>query len=155
MAPTYQRRGPWGRADVDAFLCDARIPLRLAAVASSGFPIVASLWFVWEDDTFLCATGASTPLAKALRGNDRCGFEIAVNDPPYRGVRGQAIASLVEDGDRAHLRLLLQRYLGDDSGDLARWLLTRPGTELTVVLRPQRLMSWDYSARMGAADGQG
>lgn len=152
MALSFPLRGPWAEPEIDAYLDTIRVPLRLSAIGASGFPIVVSLWFIWEGGRFLCATGAGTALAQALGGNDRCGFEVAADAPPYRGLRGQALATLVEDGKRAHLRRLLCRYLGDDQGSLARWLLTRPGEELTIALQPQRMMSWDYSDRMATND---
>ena len=61
-----RRSGPLDAEGVRAFLDEAVIPLRLAAVAPSGWPVVVSLWFVRDGDTLVCATQESSPLVAAL-----------------------------------------------------------------------------------------
>jgi len=100
--------GPWTKSRVREFLAEARIPMRLAANTDSGFPIVLSLWFLAEEDELLAVVHRDARIAKRLTADPRCAFEIAPNEPPYRGVRGQAIASL--DPNRASS--LLERLLG-------------------------------------------
>jgi hypothetical protein len=46
------------------------------------------------------------------------------------------------------LRLLIQRYLGDEESSLARWLLGRRSTEVAIRVEPSHLHSWDYRRRM-------
>jgi hypothetical protein len=46
------------------------------------------------------------------------------------------------------LRLLIQRYLGDEESSLARWLLGRRSSEVTIRVVPSHLHSWDYTNRM-------
>jgi len=88
-----------------------------------------------------------------LRANGRVGFEVATNDPPYFGVRGQADASLSDSGGAAMLRRLLERYLGGVDSPLAKWLLSRSEDELLITVTPRRLFSWDYRQRMGEPPG--
>ena len=83
-----------------------------------------------------------------LRADARCGFEVAGDVPPYRGVRGYGRARLVPERGEAVLRALVLRYLGSDEGSLARWLLSRAAREVAVRIEPQRFLSWDYSERM-------
>ena len=122
--------------------------MRLAANTSSGFPVVLSLWFLPEEDELLAAVHQSARIVKRLRADPRCAFEIAPNEPPYRGIRGQAMASLEPEGAKALLERLLERYLGSADSDLGRFLLGRADEELVVRLRPLRVASWDYSERM-------
>jgi hypothetical protein len=93
--------GPWTQSRVWEFLDEARIPMRLAANTASGFPVVLSLWFLPEDDELLAAVHRDARIAKRLKADPRCAFEIAPNEPPYCGVRGRAMASLEPEGARA------------------------------------------------------
>lgn len=146
-----RRSGPWSEGEVREFLAEARIPMRLAANTPSGFPVVLSLWFLPEQDELLAAVHENARIAKRLREDPRCAFEIAPNEPPYRGVRGQATAKLEARGAKALLERLLDRYLGSTDSDLGRFLLGRADEELVIRLRPSRLSSWDYSERMKGA----
>lgn len=145
------RTGPWTPSRVREFLAEARIPMRLAANTPSGFPVVLSLWFLPEDDELLAAVHRNARIAKRLQMDPRCAFEIAPNDPPYRGVRGQAIAGLESKGATELLKRLLDRYLGSTDSRLGRFLLARADEELVIRLRPTRITSWDYSRRMDDA----
>lgn len=140
--------GPWNESRIREFLSDARIPMRLAVNTSSGFPVVLSLWFLFEGDELLAAVHRDARITRRLQADSRCAFEIAPNEPPYHGVRGQAVASLEQEGAGALLEALLDRYLGSRDSSLGRFLLARAEEELVVRLRPQRIASWDYSRRM-------
>ena len=143
-----RRTGPWAESQVHAFLAEARIPMRLAANTPSGFPVVLSLWFLPEGDELVAAVHRDARIVKRLRADSRCAFEIAPNEPPYRGVRGQATVSLESEGARMLLERLLHRYLGSTDSALGRFLLARADEELVVRLRPLWIASWDYSRRM-------
>ena len=127
---------------------EARIPMRLAANTASGFPIVLSLWFLAEGDEILAAVHRDARIAHRLRLDPRCAFEIAPNEPPYFGVRGQATASLESPGAREVLERLLHRYVGTTDSKLGRFLLERADEELVVRLKPEWIGTWDYSERM-------
>lgn len=140
--------GPWSEAEVRTFLRDTRIPMRLAANTPSGFPIVLSLWFLHEGDEILAAVHRDARIATRLEADERCAFEIAPDEPPYRGVRGQAVARLATDGARSLLERLLHRYLGSTESELGDFLLGRADEELVIHLCPTWFGSWDYTDRM-------
>ena len=142
--------GPWNEDEVVEYLRSTLIPVRLSVIAPSGYPIVASHWYVWEEGAMRCGMPMESKLAQALRRNPKCAFEVAGDVPPYRGVRGQADAILLDDGDLKNLKALISRYFGDLDSSLAQWLLNRDEAEAMVIMRPQRMMSWDYSDRMSA-----
>jgi len=145
---SIRRTGPWTASQVQDFLAEARIPMRLAANTDSGFPIVLSLWFVAQGEEILGAVHRDARIAERLRVDPRCAFEIAPNEPPYFGVRGQATASLESAGAEALLEQLLHRYLGTTESKLGRFLLGRADEELVVRLRPEWVGTWDYRDRM-------
>ncbi|USZ77192.1 hypothetical protein NGM07_07640 [Halorussus vallis] len=73
---------------------------------------------------------------------------MSVNHPPYHGVRGNGTTALSRDADKAVLRGLIERYLGDTDSDLAAWLLSEERDEVRIRISPRRMHSWDYTERM-------
>jgi Pyridoxamine 5'-phosphate oxidase len=145
-APVRLRSGPWSDDEVRGFLAATVIPVRIASMGS--FPMVQSLWFLPDGLDLWCATQADSVLARRLRADGRCGFEVSADDPPYRGVRGTGHATLVPEAAAGTLARLIERYQVADDSPLARWLLSRTDTEVAVHVRPATLSSWDYSPRM-------
>lgn len=140
-------RGPWSRSEVDAFLDEARVPVRLAAYGSSGHPVLATLWFVPLDGSLWCATQQSARIASHLERDPRCAFEVSREAPPYRGVRGQANARIDASRGQEVLRQLLDRY--DQAGSkLSALLLERVESEVAIAIEPRSLTSWDFTQRM-------
>ena len=87
---------------------------------------------------------------KVLLANNKVGFDIGVNTPPYKGVRGQGTASLVREGAAEILTTLLHRYdIGSDSS-LGQWLLSRVDGEYAIRIAIKRISAWDYTRRMAA-----
>lgn len=132
------------------YLNSLKIPLRLSCTTQSGWPVVVSLWYLFQDDVLLCATQQSARVVAYLEENPRCGFEIAEDRMPYCGIRGQALASFDARAGGEVLELLLHRYLGSLENPLARELLSRKGTETAIILKPVQVFSWDFSKRMKA-----
>lgn len=139
------RSGPWSPTQIEAFLTEAVIPVRLATVGRRG-PLVQSVWFRYEDASLWCATQADSVLATRLRRDAHVGWEVAGDLPPYRGVRGTGRAELVKDAEPV-LRQLIERY-GQGDTPLADWLLARVESELAVRITDLRISSWDYAGRM-------
>ena len=146
-----RQKGPWSTDQIQHFLQDVRIPLRIACNGASGFPVLASLWFVPEDGTLWCATQRGSRVVSLLSRDPRCAFEVSVETPPYRGVRGTGVATLHDDRGEELLRVLIERYLGHTDSKLASFLLARVEQETAIAIEPQTLVSWDYQERMGAA----
>jgi hypothetical protein len=142
------RSGPWAQDQIAHFLQETRVPIRVACNAASGHPLLASLWFVPLDGKFWCATQRTATVASLLTRDPRCGFEVSVEAPPYRGVRGSSLATVHEDRGEEILRLLIDRYLGTSTSKLARLLLAKVEHEVAVELAPERIVSWDYRERM-------
>jgi len=141
-------RGPWSEAQVRAFLEQELLPARIAFAASDGCPLVASLWYRYQGDALWCATPAHAQIVGLLGKEPRCGFEVAVNEPPYRGVRGRGRAQLDPERGGEVLRALATRYLGEEPTPFRRWLLERPTPEVAIRIEIERLTSWDFSERM-------
>lgn len=141
------RSGPWNLVDIRGFLDSTVIPMRLATQGSVG-PMVQSLWFLFDGSAFWCCTQRDSVVAARLRSDPRCGFEIAGDDPPYRGVRGRGVASMDAGLAAGLLERLISRYLVDPESPLALWLQSRVADEVAVRIDSLVVSSWDYSSRM-------
>ncbi len=141
-------KGPWCSEEVDAYLQSSVYPMRLACVAADGFPRVVTVWFQYVSGSFYCVSHRGSALVALLRANERVGFEVSPNEPPYCGVRGQGVTQLDDLGIDATLDNLLERYLGSADSRLGNWLLSRRDEEILITLKPHRVFSWDYRERM-------
>lgn len=144
-------RGCWTGAEISSFAEGALIPMRLAVHDSSGSPWVLSLWFLHEEGHFWCATNRHAKLVSYLQAQPRCGFEIAGDQLPYRGIRGKGVASLVPERGGEILTLLLKRYAIDPKSTLAKSLLAKVDQEVAICITPSRISSWDFTSRMAGA----
>lgn len=145
---TARLTGPLDHEQVAELLDTSVIPLRLACVAPSGWPVVVSLWFARRGEELVCATQRSSSVVRLLEHDPRCGFEVAGERPPYRGVRGRARVAIEPDEGLATLSELLTRYLGGTDGAFAQRLLARATPEVVLRLDPVELSGWDYTRRM-------
>lgn len=132
----------------EAYLSEARIPLRLSCLNGAGWPVVLSLWYLFEDGNLFCATPATAKVVGYLRQEPRCGFEVAGDEPPYCGVRGRALATIVEGRGVEILERLLHRYLGGIDNPLAEQLLSRQESEVAIRLEPESRYVWNFGERM-------
>lgn len=136
------------QVSLQQYLTEARIPLRLSCVSDSGWPVVLSLWYLFEDDTLYCATPKRARVVNYLMRKPRCAFEVASDLPPYCGVRGRALATIEPERGVAILERLLERYLGGKDNALARQLLSRPQPEVAIRLAPLSYHTWNFTDRM-------
>jgi hypothetical protein len=134
--------------DINSFLNSYVAPIRLSGILDSGYPLICSLWFEYRDNAIWCATKRTSRIAQVLANNTKCAFELAPNEPPYFGVRGQGIASIhLENADDLLERLII-RYLGNNDSRLAKKLLNNAATEVAIKIEPAKIFSWDYRKRM-------
>jgi nitroimidazol reductase NimA-like FMN-containing flavoprotein (pyridoxamine 5'-phosphate oxidase superfamily) len=136
-------------------LTNSKIPIRLACMSISDWPIVVSLWYTYLNEKVYCATQNTAKVVKYLRKNPKCGFEIAGDSFPYRGVRGYGKASIVENKGEEILRMLIQKYLTGkettiSSLKLYKLLLSKEHlqNEVAIEIIPAAIFKWDYKKRM-------
>ena len=130
------------------FLEQSRVPVRLACITHEGWPMVLSLWYLYEAGKIFCATQKASKLVYHLESSPRCAFEVAGDQPPYRGIRGQGTVILLQHGGRELLEQLLRRYLHGSDTPLHKMLLSRADNEVALEIRPIRIFAWDYTSRM-------
>ncbi|HEX6028907.1 MAG TPA: pyridoxamine 5'-phosphate oxidase family protein [Nitrososphaeraceae archaeon] len=136
-------------------LTNSKIPIRLACISISDWPIVVSLWYTYLNGKVYCATQNTAKVVKYLRKNPKCGFEIAGDSFPYRGIRGYGKASILENKGEEILRMLIQKYLTGkettiSSLKLYKLLLSKEHlqNEVAIEIIPAAMFKWDYKKRM-------
>jgi general stress protein 26 len=130
------------------YLDTIRIPMRIAIKTEDKWPWVISLWFLHQDGLLYCATQKHAKIVGHLENDNRCAFEIAADTPPYCGIRGKARARIDESLGAKILEKLLVRYLGGTNNELAQNLLAKRDSEVSIVLEPLRVYTWDFRERM-------
>tara|TARA_B100000674_G_C37832504_1_gene911233 strand:- start:99 stop:554 length:456 start_codon:yes stop_codon:yes gene_type:complete len=144
------KKSAWNRQQLKKFLDSSKIPIRVS-VLDGEYPLICSVWFEYLDGKLIIVSHQESKLAKTLVRQKKCGFEIASNDPPYRGVRGKADVVSELGTSEEILRRVIQRYLGETNQRLASWLLSRVKHEMKFTLHPKWVTSWDYGERMEKA----
>lgn len=140
--------GEWSRAEAEAFLERALVPVRLGCHHTRGGLWMLSLWYRYRDGRIECATPLDADIVSFLDADDSVCFEISTNRPPYMGVRGNGTATVNTDGGEDVLRALVDQYLGGTDSELAGWLLRDDRTEAVLEIEPSRLYTWDFTPRM-------
>lgn len=124
-------------SEITTLLCDLASPVRLASQSPNGFPLISTLWFIYENGMFWCITQQRTLLRRNLAENPRCAFEIALDSQRFKLLRGQGLATLdLEDGGRVTERMI-NRYLGDTNGPIAAAMRKQIPTEYAIAIQPR------------------
>jgi len=131
----------------DSFLT-AKIPIRIACIKPSGTPTVLSLWYVIIDDKIYCATQKTARIISYLKNNSACSFEIAGDYPPYKGIRGDGTAVVLDEKGESVLLALIDKYLGKKESNLSNFLKKNSKTEVAIQINPKKIHNYDYSKRM-------
>jgi hypothetical protein len=133
---------------VRSFVDAHPIPLKVSVLTESGWPLLCSLWTMAEGDHLVVATKRSAKVVECLARDPRCAFELSVEQPPYLGIRGRALATIDEHRGREVLDQVLVRYLGNLEVPLAKRLRAEADHEVAIVLNLELVYSWDYTKRM-------
>lgn len=141
-------QGCWNSAEIASFLDETTIPMRLAVHDSTASPWVVSLWFLYAEGALWCATNRNAKLVSYVQAHPQCGFEIAGDMPPYRGIRGKGRATVIPEFGGETLNRLLKRYGISLESTLARSLLAKIDQEVAICIKPSRISSWDFTDRM-------
>ena len=136
------------KRNYDQMISDMKIPIRLGYTNNHGIPNVLSLWFIQIDEKIYCATQKSAKIVQYLKKNPICGFEIAADKPPYKGVRGNGSVKIIDDVGKDILKILMKKYLGEKESGLSKFLKKNSNNEVAIEITPQNLFYYDYSARM-------
>ncbi len=99
-----------------AFLTEPGIVMRIAVVRANGTPLIAPLWFVYEDDAVYFTPRARSEWYGCLKRDPRVALSIDEQPLPYRKVIVEGTAELVHDlghdaSWRERYRRIAERYV--------------------------------------------
>jgi len=134
--------------EIDKFIPDSKIPIRIAFMKSTDLPAVISLWYVCKDGKIYCATQKTAKIVSHLQRNSVCGFEIASDKQPYKGIRGEGTVRILNETGAYVLDILIDKYLGEKESTLSKLLRNNSKTEVAIEITPQKIFHYDYSKRM-------
>ena len=125
-----------------------KIPIRISFIGNDGFPNIISLWYEEINSKIFCATQKSAKVISYIQKNPICGFEIAADNPPYKGVRGTGTARVLENKGQHILHILMKKYLGEKESTLSKFLKEHSSNEVAIEITPHKISNYDYSKRM-------
>jgi nitroimidazol reductase NimA-like FMN-containing flavoprotein (pyridoxamine 5'-phosphate oxidase superfamily) len=137
--------------EIDKFIPDSKIPIRIAFIKSTDLPAVISLWYVCKDGKIYCATQKTAKIVSYLQKKSVCGFEIAADKPPYKGIRGEGTVQILNETGAYVLDLLIDKYLGEKESTLSKFLRNNSKTEVAIEITPENIFHYEYSKRMKGA----
>jgi len=91
----------------NSFVPDLKIPIRVGLVKSNGAPAVISLWYVCKYGKIYCAVQKTAKIVSYLKKNPVCGFEIAADKLPYKGIRAEGNDNILNETGAYVLDLLI------------------------------------------------
>jgi nitroimidazol reductase NimA-like FMN-containing flavoprotein (pyridoxamine 5'-phosphate oxidase superfamily) len=130
---------------------DNLIPLRLACLSTTDWPIVISLWYTYIDKKIYCATQKNAKIVQYINKSPKCGFEIAGDIFPYYDIRGYGKAKINDSLGKDILLLLIQKYLSDKKlSKLSKLLQSEKHleNEIAIEILPSKVFKYDYRERM-------
>jgi PPOX class probable F420-dependent enzyme len=119
----------------------------LATYRRDGTVLLSPVWHEWRDGGFTVHLGADGINARLLRRDPRASIVVYDDAPPYAGVELRGEARLETAGERAALRRLAVRYLGEREGNAYADAATWAGVLLR--LEPGALRVWDFVDEYG------
>ena len=134
--------------EIDKFIPDSKIPIRIGFIKGNSTPAVVSLWYVCKNGKIYCATQKTAKIVSYLKKNPVCGFEIASDKPPYKGMRGKGTTRILNETGAYVLDLLMEKYLGEKESTLSKFLRNNSKTEVAIEITLQKIFHYDYSKRM-------
>ncbi len=134
--------------DLDELTPDLKIPIRVSFIKSADVPAVISLWYVCRGGKLYCASQKTAKIVSCLKKNPVCGFEIASDTPPYKGMRGEGTVRILNETGSYVLDLLLEKYVGEGESTLSKFLISNSKTEVAIEITPSKIFTYDYSKRM-------
>jgi len=140
--------------EVRTFLEDGR-DLQVASINADGTPHLVTMWYAVRDGRLAFWTYAKSQKIVNLRRDPRLTVLVATGDR-YEELRGVSIsgrAELVEDRDQviSYGEAVYERYWGPlDSEAVREGVRTMGAKRVVVVVKPEKVVSWDHSKLGGA-----
>ncbi|HKU48965.1 MAG TPA: pyridoxamine 5'-phosphate oxidase family protein [Nitrososphaera sp.] len=123
--------------------------MRIAVIDHhDGYPVVHPVWFYYENEMFLVAVDREGRKAQSLRKNPDLYYLVdsSPSDGPPLGIRGRAVASVVDDSDYATrvTERNIQRYMKLPEGKAAEKIREMGKCSCVLEIRPTYMATWKF-----------
>ncbi len=138
---------PMKKKQVDQFLTQPHIAV-VAVTGPDGAPHAVPTWYEYKGGKVSFHTETTAFKYKCLQHDPRITLVVDTKKSPYQCVilKGKATVEVKKEDDARGLRMSIA-YLGRKNG--VAYHNTVKGAEVAVVtLKPERIVSWDYSKEM-------
>jgi len=134
---------------VDEFLTNSKLNLLLGTIDSKGEPNVHPVWYFYENGNLYIETSKTAKKAQNIRDKNTVYFCIDDEKIPYKGVRGKASATILEEISKILpiAEKIMIKYTGDLENNVAKFLLNgvKNGSSVLLELEPKYFATWDHS----------
>ena len=134
-------------AELDRFLRGRHVAV-LATYAADGTAVLTPIWYLYENGALLMRTAPESAKARNIRRNPKVSVCVQDERPPYKSVTIYGTAELRPEMPSLGQRMA-NHYLGRVAGAgytrTARAEVEAAGGEATVVVKPERTTSQDFS----------
>jgi len=129
----------------------SKLNLQLATIDENGDPNIQPVWFDYEKDSekLHIMTSKMSNKVRNIRIKSNVYFSIDDENFPYKGVKGKAIARIIEDHQKvvSMAEKINIKYLGTLEHPLAKILMefAQNGTEILLEISPKFFSTWDFA----------
>jgi PPOX class probable F420-dependent enzyme len=130
-------------------LLDECKSLQVATLDKDGAPHLTTVWFAYQDGTYLFETYGKSQKVVNLRRDPRLSVlaEQGTEYSELRGVSVQGRAEIVDTGEplqRLMEAIVARNHRGLDAGDITKIAASMAEKRVVVVVRPDKVISWDH-----------
>ena len=135
--------------ETDKFL-ESKLNLQLASIDEKGDPNIQPIWFNYDktNQKIFIITPKSSRKIQNLQDKSNIYFSIDDENPPYKGVKGKGIATIVVDAKKTipQAETINKKYLGTLDHPLAQMILesAKKGNHVLVEIAPKFFSTWDF-----------
>jgi PPOX class probable F420-dependent enzyme len=135
------------RRERDRFLAGRHVAV-LVTINADGRPLPTPIWYLYRDGAFHFRTASNAIKTENIRRDARVSICVQDERPPYRAVVAHGTAEIAEPSDSLGGEIA-RHYLGA-VGALGYRAAARTqveqGPEVTLLVRPERYTTFDFSA---------
>jgi nitroimidazol reductase NimA-like FMN-containing flavoprotein (pyridoxamine 5'-phosphate oxidase superfamily) len=137
-------------SQVKEFLSNSKLNLLLGTIDEKDEPNVHPVWYLYDNDKLYVETAKTAKKAQNIRnGRNIVYFCIDDEKIPYKGVRGKASATIIEDVSKMLpiAEKIMVKYTGGLENKVARFLLdgVKSSSSVLLELEPRYFATWDHS----------
>jgi PPOX class probable F420-dependent enzyme len=135
-------------AEIVALLDECK-SLQVATLDKDGAPHLTTVWFAYQDGTYLFETYGKSQKVVNLRRDARVSVlaEQGTEYSELRGVSVQGKAQIVDAGEplqRLMEVIVARNHRGLDVGDVTKIAASMAEKRVVIVVQPEKVISWDH-----------